>query len=108
MEVYRYRADGEEPAQVPTHEQIAEFAIFAVGYQDKDAIKVKLEGKYPKGEKFRVSWDKAFEIDGSCLATHASQSITDPLSILRLCVSVYHGYQRSRESQSSGQETLAR
>lgn len=77
MEVYRYRADGEKPALVPSHEQMAEFALFAVGYQDKDAIKVKLEGKYPKGEKFLVSWDKSFEIDGSCLANIASQNISD-------------------------------
>ena len=77
MDLYRYRADGEEPAQVPNHGQIAEFALFAVGYRDKDAVKVKLERKAPKGEKFRVSWDKTFEIDGSCLAQHASQTISD-------------------------------
>lgn len=78
MDVYRYRADGEDPAHVPSHGQMAEFAVFAVGYQNKDAIKVKLEEAYPKGEKFRVTWDKTFEIDGSCLAQHASQRISDP------------------------------
>jgi hypothetical protein len=75
MELYRY---GSEADKKPTHEAIAEFSIFVIGKVDKDQIKVKLERAAPKGEKYRISWPKTLEIDGSALALKASDN-TDPI-----------------------------
>lgn len=71
MDVYRY---GSASDVKPTHEALAEFAIFAIGYTEIDKIKVKLEKEAPKGEKYRISWPKTYEIDGSTLALKASDN----------------------------------
>lgn len=76
MDVYRYRIEPDD--EKPPHEALANFAIFAVGYRDKDDIKVKLIEEKEKGERWRIGWDKTFEIDGTCLALKASDN-TDPL-----------------------------
>ena len=35
---------------------------------------MKLEKEAPKGEQYRISWPKTFEIDGSALAIKASDN----------------------------------
>lgn len=75
MELYRYGSADDEK---PTHDALAEFSIFVIGRVNKDQIKVKLEREAPKGEKYRISWPKTFEIDGSTLAIKASDN-TDPV-----------------------------
>lgn len=57
---------------------LAEFSLFVVGKVDKSKIKVKLEREAPKGEKYRISWPKTLEIDGTALALKASDN-TDPV-----------------------------
>ena len=72
MDVYRYRKDPND--EKPTHDDLAGFAVFAVGYRDKNDIKVKLIEEKQKGERWRIGWGKTFEIDGSCLAMKASDN----------------------------------
>jgi len=75
MDLYRY---GSADDLKPSHEALADFSIFVIGPVEKEAIKVKRLRSAPKGEAYRVSWPKAFEIDGSALALRASVEADAP------------------------------